>query len=441
MESLDGVPNALAFEIYGGLTMEGFLKALVAPEYGSYHEDRAHANLFARTSNLFASLNVDKAGLMSSDPLALFGRILIMKRSVSRAALSVEIVAPWPIGGAVLTDDGIWATNLEKTEIARARFDKPATTSDSAFDLHLSASTVPDWWQCVLRAMHLTSICTVSWPLGVAFESYSNPSKFETEWTASEGALIAEAGRPNYRPVFPPQPTSFVVQPTNLGFDLIRSGGSRTVISLETTRAKARQQFGVMEVDIEVFDASSSEIFARIRTKPGDPVIGVAAISLDGRVVTTFDLRKFSEKTRDFARIIDGKGVPRAFAPFVWDKGREADRIWQVDEIKTNGDQQPRAAMIAGVLPVETMPPEIEKAFRAKLRGLYSLPPDQLIAQVEMDGLFVIDIRNGRTNPRNIFPFGFEGLRVAVSSDRRVLVYYPGGRRCFVLYPDRLRED
>ena len=297
MESLDGVPNALAFEIYGGLTMEGFLKALVAPEYGSYHEDRAHANLFARTSNLFASLNVDKAGLMSSDPLALFGRILIMKRSVSRAALSVEIVAPWPIGGAVLTDDGIWATNLEKTEIARARFDKPATTSDSAFDLHLSASTVPDWWQCVLRAMHLTSICTVSWPLGVAFESYSNPSKFETEWTASEGALIAEAGRPNYRPVFPPQPTSFVVQPTNLGFDLIRSGGSRTVISLETTRAKARQQFGVMEVDIEVFDASSSEIFARIRTKPGDPVIGVAAISLDGRVVTTFDLRKFSEKS------------------------------------------------------------------------------------------------------------------------------------------------
>ena len=147
------------------------------------------------------------------------------------------------------------------------------------------------------------------------------------------------------------------------------------------------------------------------------------------------------QKTRDFARIIDGKGVPRAFAPFVWDKGREADRIWQVDEIKTNGDQQPRAAMIAGVLPVETMPPEIEKAFRAKLRGLYSLPPDQLIAQVEMDGLFVIDIRNGRTNPRNIFPFGFEGLRVAVSSDRRVLVYYPGGRRCFVLYPDRLRED
>lgn len=445
VEKMDGIASSITFEAYGGFLLEGFFKAFTAPEYGAYYEDRAHANLFARSSDLFQSVQggaLFGTPAANTDPMAILGRMLLLKRSISPSVTSAEVIVPWPIGGAVLTGDGILVSNAKNDERIEVRVDKPVKRHVQGFDSSGSVDSRNGWWDCLLYRMRLASACKRPWPLGEAHALLSDPGTFDTNWTTPEGTLIADVSRKYYRPTYPPYPPSFAVRRRDspAEVEIALPDNSRQVVSLKAASEKVARAIGSPTVKLELSGASSHDIhlLAYQGAQENEPV-ALAAVSLDGKRATTFDLRKLSPSTRKATTILGTKDHARAFAPYVWNSGLEAGRVWQIDEIKTSGERIRRAMMVAPLLGMQQTLPELERAFASRITRLLPLGPDQLIVQAELEGLFVVDIREGMTTPRSVFPFGFDSLRLATSEDRRVLVYVPGGTRCFILYPDRLK--
>ena len=77
----------------------------------------------------------------------------------------------------------------------------------------------------------------------------------------------------------------------------------------------------------------------------------------------------------------------------------------------------------------------IEKTFKAKINWLRVMAPNLLLVANDMDGLFVVNLKDRRPALRPVFPFAFDPLKVSTWPDGRILAYLEGGTRAFVLFP------
>ena len=144
--------------------IEGFFKVFASPAYGSYYEDRAHANLFNRSENLYRRIDMRRASEVGQ-AMSTIERLVATKATPAMLR-GVEVVFPWPIGSAVLTDGGLLALDAASTRQAVVDVRAPHTVGSGGIDSTIKVSPDGGRLGCLKRliALEVTCVTTVEPP-------------------------------------------------------------------------------------------------------------------------------------------------------------------------------------------------------------------------------------------------------------------------------------